>query len=70
MLKSAGNPGRDRLKEYAKLDLLSTSFVEVDELLQVCAIPIASLLSKCVFVSSKNLPCSYVIPVPNNFEHH
>ena len=70
LLKSAGNPGRDRLKEYAKLDPLSTFFVEVDELLQVCAIPIASLLSKCVFVSSKNMPCSYVIPVPNNFEHH
>ena len=71
LLMTAGNPGRDRLQKYAKLDLLSTFFIEVGKLLPVCAIPLSSLICKCVFIASTDSPShSYVIPVPNNFEHH
>lgn len=70
LLQTVGDPCRGRLKEYAKLDMLSSFFVEVSKLLPVCAVPISSLLCKCVQVSPKNSLYSYIIHIPNNFEHH
>ena len=64
-----GDPCRERLREYEKHDLLSAFFIEVSGLLPVCAIPICSLFCKCVQVSCKSSPQSYIIHIPNNFEH-
>ncbi len=70
LLAKSGNPGRNRLQKYAELNLLSTFFIEVGKLLPVCAIPISSIVCKCVLVSSSQLLSSYIIPIPNHFEHH
>lgn len=69
LLKTSGNPCRNRLREYAKHDLLEAFFVEVSDLLPVCAIPISSILCKCVRVSCHDSSNSYIIHIPNNFEH-
>jgi len=69
LLKKIGNPCRQRLSTYAKTDLLSSFVVQVhNQLLPVCAIPITDLTSKCILISLS--PHSYVIHIPNNFEHH
>lgn len=71
LLKNSGNPCRENLREYAEVDLLGAFFVEVNnKLLPVCAIPISSLLSKCVKVSCKDSLYSYIVHIPNNYEHH
>jgi hypothetical protein len=69
LLRTAGNPGRECLKEYAKHDLLGAFVVKVSDLLPVCAVPISSLLCKCAHISCHNPPNSYVVHIPNNFEH-
>ena len=52
LLKRIGNPGRDVLKSYADIDLLSAFFIPVSkQLLPVCAVPISQLLCKCIRVS-------------------
>ena len=69
LLQTIGNPCRDRLRCYLEIDLLSTFIVQVNsELLPICAVSISDLVSKCVFV--KGSTHSYVINIPNNFEHH
>lgn len=69
ILKRTGNPGRDRLRKYANTDLISCFFVEVyNHFLPVCAVLLSDLRSKCVLVSLTSH--SYVIPIPNNYEHH
>ena len=69
ILKRTGNPGRDRLTKYANADLISCFIVEVhNQLLPVCAVLLSHLRSKCVLVSLT--PYSYVIDIPNNYEHH
>lgn len=71
LLKNAGNPGRELLRKYAEIDLLSAFIVEVEKKpLPVCVINISDLLYKCVRIACKDHPHSYVIQIPNNFEHH
>lgn len=71
LLKRAGNPCRQILKNYAEVDLVGVFAIEVhNEVLPLCAIPISSLLSKCVKVSCKDSIYSYIINIPNNYEHH
>ena len=68
LLRTAGDPCRDRLREYAKYDMLDEFFVEVTrDFLPVIAVPICDLLGKCVLVSTARH--NYVINIPNNFEH-
>lgn len=69
LLRSAGDPCRERLREYVKHDLLGAFIVEVGNLLPVCAVPISSLLCKCVHISCHNSSKGYIIHIPNNFEH-
>lgn len=69
ILDRIGNPCRENLRQYAKTDIISCFIIKVNnELLPVCAIPIANLLSKCVCVSL--LSHSYIVNIPNNYEHH
>ncbi|SMN01744.1 hypothetical protein SPONN_11 [uncultured Candidatus Thioglobus sp.] len=71
LLKRASNPCRQNLRNYAEVDLMGAFIIEVhNEVLPMCAIPISSLLSKCVKVSCKDSLHSYVINIPNNYEHH
>lgn len=34
------------------------------------SIPVSSIIKKCVHVSIKNNPLDFIVPLPNNFEHH
>ncbi len=69
ILTRTGNPGRDRLRKYANSEIISCFIVEVfNELLPVCAVALSDLKSKCVLVSLSSH--SYVIHIPNNYEHH
>jgi hypothetical protein len=71
LLGRAGNPCRENLQTYAEVDLLGAFIVEVNnDLLPPSAIPISSLLSKCVKVSCKDSLHSYIVHIPNNYEHH
>ena len=69
ILARFGDPNRERLTEYSKNYLISSFIVEVcNQLLPVCAIPISDLVSKCVHISLTSH--SYIMHIPNNFEHH
>lgn len=71
LLSSIGNPCRARLREYADADLLSTFVIQVfDEPLSLCAIPISKLCSKCIKISFPDSNHSFIVHIPNNFEHH
>lgn len=72
LLKRAGNPCRELLKDYVETDLLEAFIVEVatNELLDVCAVSTSSLLSKCIKISCSNSLYSYIVHIPNNYEHH
>ena len=71
LLKSIGNPGRDVLKSYAEIDVLSSFFVPVKrQLLPVCAVPLSQLVCKCVRISRSDLSVDHVVKIPNNYEHH
>ena len=71
LLKSIGNPGRDILKSYIEIDLLSTFFVPVTKrFLPVLAVPLSQLLCKCVRVCCNDSSVDYVVKIPNNYEHH
>ena len=71
LLKDAGNPSRTKLKNYAQADLLSAFIVQVkNEMLPVCAVPITAILGKCVRISCKDSTSTYIVRIPNNFEHH
>ena len=52
------------LKQYAigvtKLSLSST----------IVAVPISSVMKKCVLIPQKGQPVDYIVPLPNNFEEH
>ncbi len=68
LLSRAGNPCRETLQCYANADLLSTFIVEVYH--ELCAIPLSSLCNKCVIISFPDSIRSFVINIPNNYEHH
>lgn len=70
LLKTIGSPCRDKLEMYAEVDLLSLFSVQVEDTLPICAVPISSILCKCVKVSCKDSDFFYIIQIPNNFEHH
>ncbi len=71
LLFSTGNPCRARLQRYADADLLSTFIVQVfDETLPLCAIPMSTLCCKCVKISFPDSNHSFIVHIPNNFEHH
>lgn len=68
-LKTIGNPGREVLKKYSEVDLLSVFVFPVKKaLLPVCVVPTASFICKCVLLNCT--ATDYVIKIPNNFEHH
>lgn len=70
-LKSAGNPARSKLCSYIQADLLSAFIIQVENGSQpICAIPISSILKKCIRISLDDSEYSYIISIPNNFEHH
>ena len=69
ILSTSGNPGREILSEYAKVDLLSSFVSQVKrQLLPLVAVPISDILSKCIKVSGKDY--DYIVKIPNNYEHH
>lgn len=71
LLKEAGNPARDKLSNYAQVNLLNTFFVQVtSELQPLRTIPISAIFSKCIRISCNNSTYAYIIPIPNNFEFH
>jgi len=71
LLKESGNPCREKLQRYAQTDLLSVFFIPVQKTsLPLIAVPISNLVSKCVLINPKELNHSYVVVIPNNFEHH
>ena len=71
LLNSIGNPGRENLKTFAEIDLLSAFFSPISkQLLPVCAIPISKIVCKCVRVQCPHLSVDYVVKIPNNYEHH
>ncbi len=70
-LQSIGRPGREILQEYSDIDFLSTFVVQVSKSpLPLSAVPISSLLRKCIQVSNSTLPHDFVIKLSNRFEHH
>ena len=71
LMRCIGNPGRENLKTFADIHLLSAFIVQVKkELLPVCAVPIMNLLCKCVQVNCKNSSLAYIVKIPNNHEQH
>ncbi len=69
VLQQIANPDCQRLNKYISSDLITCFIVEVqDNLLPVCVIPISDLKSKCIHVSVPSH--SYVIVIPNSYEHH
>ena len=69
ILSTSGNPGRETLRQYAEIDLLSSFVIQVTkQLLPLIAVPITDVLDKCIKVSGKRH--DYVIKLPNNYEHH
>lgn len=71
LLNSVGNPCRANLRQYADIDLLSAFFIQVsNDYLPIRAVPISSLSCKCVRISCNHSPHSYIVHIPNNYEHH
>ena len=66
-----GSSCRQSLEKYAEMDLLGSFIVKVhNELLPICAIPILNLNGKCVRISFQDKNHSFIVNIPNNFEHH
>ena len=66
-----GRPGREVLQDYASVDLLGAFIVEVTtSSLPACVVPVTDLVHKCIKVVRSDSLNSYVIKLPNNFEHH
>ncbi len=70
-LKSIGHSVRQKLQDYTRVDVLSSFIIQVkNDLKPACAIPLSCIVNKCVLVSCQNSSYSYIIHVPNNYEHH
>ena len=74
ILKSFGNSSRPILEHHANLGLISKFIIEVlpsstDSTL-TCML-VSSIVSSCILIEPLESPsCSYIIKVPNNYEHH
>ena len=73
ILKTAGSPCRPVLKTYAEISLISKFIIEVlplPNLESTIVIQAKNICTNCVLVEPHNSPFSYIVKVPNNYEHH
>ena len=72
LLKSTGVPGRELIKNYVDVDILSAFFFQVKKDLSdhLLVVPLNNLHSKCVLIECMGSPFNYVVKIPNTYEHH
>ena len=71
LLRTAGVPGRQKLRNYRDCDLLSTFIAQVYKVQQPCvAVESQALMGKCVKIQKKKSQEAYIIQIPNYFEYH
>lgn len=73
LLTWAGNPFREILDEYKRINYLNMIFQEVRAVpvhTNLKAIPVSSITGKAVQICLYNSNYNYVLKQPNNYEHH
>ena len=73
LVTRAGNPFREILDEYKRINYLSMIFQEVHAVpvhTNLKAIPVSSITGKAVQICLYNSNYNYVLKQPNNYEHH
>lgn len=54
---------------YADVDLISSFIIQASkDLLPIIAVPISDIVNKCIKVSVE--AHTYIVKIPNNYEHH
>ena len=73
LLTRAGNPCREVLNEYKRINYLNIIFQEVyatPESMELKAIPVSTITGKAIQIHLYNSNYDYVLKQPNNYEHH
>ena len=72
LLKRAGNPNRDILKEYKQIDIANSFFHEVrpQESYILKVFPVEAINGKAVYIDLQNSQYNYVVRQPNSYERH
>lgn len=67
LLQTVGVPGRQTLEEYCRLDVLSSFVIQVKDQpsCDVLAVPLSSIIAKCIKVHPNHSSFSYIIKLPN-----
>ena len=58
------------IEKFNSLARTKPCFFKVYGPMKLHAVPVASILSKCVHIPMKTKTYDYIIPIPNPFEHH
>ena len=66
ILKTSGRPCREVLESYAQMSLISQFIIEIQPNFNVSpeVILVKDIISKCILVDS------YIVKIPNRYEHH
>lgn len=72
LLQRAGNPNRDVLKEYKRIDIANSFFHEVrpQENYSLKMFPVEAITGKAVYIDLHNSLYNYVVQQPNSYERH
>ena len=73
LLTRAGNPCRQILNEYQRVDYLDSFYKEVlaaSDSSDLKAIPVAAITGKAIQIQLCNSDYKYVIKQPNHYERH
>jgi hypothetical protein len=71
-LKTSGEPCREVLKLYAQTPIISRFIAELNPIsnIPVVAVLVQNIIANCILVTTSESTLSYIVKLPNNYEHH